>query len=78
MKTTLNTYDRITLKKIFQERESQVGGLKGFTLEEARIAMKVLDRIDFSDDESKEVNLKINNDTILNYTIYVLRQILSR
>lgn len=64
MKTNLNTYDRITLKKIFQERESQVGGLKGFTLEEARIAMKILDQIDFSDDEIKGINLKINNDTV--------------
>lgn len=64
MKTTLNTYDRIALKKMFQERESQVGGLKGFTLEEARIAMKILDQIDFSDEEIKEINLKIANDTI--------------
>lgn len=61
---SLDIFDRITIKKMFQEKEQQVGGISGFSLDELRIAIKILDKIDISEEEAKEANLVVSGNVM--------------
>lgn len=51
---TLNTFDRIIIKKILQEKEQQIGGVSGFSLYEIRTAMDVIKKVNFTDEEEEK------------------------
>ncbi len=60
----LSIFDRILIKKMLQEREREVRGISGFSLSEVRIAINILDKIEFSDDEINAGEIKIINSKI--------------
>lgn len=60
----ISIFDRILIKKILQEREREVRGVAGFSLSEVRIAINILDKIEFSDDEINQGEIKIINNKI--------------
>lgn len=60
----LSIFDRILIKKMLQEREREVRGISGFSLSEVRVAINILDKIEFSDDEINTGEIKIINSKI--------------
>lgn len=59
----LSIFDRFQIKKMLQEKERMLQGLAGFSLSGVHRALKLLDKVEFSDDEKAENNIREDKET---------------
>jgi len=63
---SLDVFDRITIKKFLQEQEQVAGGIGGFSLADVRVALSLLNKVEFTDEEIESFKISAK-DTIISW-----------